>query len=192
VIYFTEPTHAVQLAGAYADAAGYLSALLGEFADIATGPFGPTDVIPARAEYVALATAVDSTGRPLLPYGPRMNAPGESAEGYAALLAQGVPLWPGRSMAADKTIILDQAADSAVAWTTPVMNFRLEWTSDNATGGNVRVLKLVKYSGVGFWTQQHEGVFCLTNSTPLPARANAGAGAPVGAHATGSTAKATK
>ena len=47
------------------------------------------------------------------------------------------------------------------------MNFRLEWTTDVATGGNVKVLKLVKYSGVGFWAQYPGGIVLMTNGTPL-------------------------
>ena len=63
---------------------------------------------------------------------------------------------PGPYMTATHTLILDQSNNSAVIFATPVMDFRLEWTTDVATGGNVRVLKLVKYSGVGFWAQYPE------------------------------------
>jgi hypothetical protein len=126
-----------------------------------------TVVIPPSKEYVATAEADDSTERPLFPYGPRLNSPGESDAGYQSLVVQGVPLLPGPYEPADKTLVLDQSIDAAVAWVTPVMNFRLEWTGD----GNYKVLKLVKYSGVGFWTQYMGGVVCVTNGTPIAALA---------------------
>ena len=159
------------MSATYADGPGFISALRGAFANMAVGPFSPTDVIPASKEYIAASNANDTAGRPLLPYGNAMNAPGESSAGYAALTVQGIPLWPGPSMTATHTLVLDQGADSAAVFATPVMNFRLEWTTDATTGGNVKVLKLVKYSGVGFWTQQKAGVRLLTNTTPLPLQA---------------------
>ena len=132
--------------------------------------YGPTVVIPAAKEYVAAAEADDTTGRALLPYLGPANATGESSAGYSSVSVQGVPLLPGPYMTPNHTLILDQSIDSAVIFATPVMNFRLEWTTDVATGGNVKVLKLVKYSGVGFWSQHIGGVILMTNSTPLRRR----------------------
>ena len=58
---------------------------------------------------------------------------------------------------------------------TPVMNFRLEWTTDATTGGNVKVLKLVKYSGVGFWSQYIGGVVLIDRiRRGLPSRGRRG------------------
>ena len=74
---------------------------------------------------------------------------------------------PGPYMTVNHTLILDQSVDAAIVFATPIMNFRLEWTTDVATGGNVKVLKLVKYSGVGFWSQYPGGVVLMTNTTPL-------------------------
>jgi hypothetical protein len=171
VTFFTTAGQFTALSATYADGPGFISAVRAAFAVMATGPFTPTDVVPASKEYIAAANANDTAGRPLLPYGDRFNSPGESTPGYAALVIQGIPLWPGPSVSANHAFILDQGADSAAVFTTPVMNFRLEWTTDATTGGNVKVLKLVKYSGVGFWTQQLAGVRLMTNTTPLPLQA---------------------
>ena len=158
------------VAASYADGATYIAALRKQFAAMAGGTlYQATDVIPATKEYQAAAAANDTAGRPLLPYGPQINSSGESAAGYASVSVQGVPLWPGPYMAVNKTLILDQSINSAVIFATPVMNFRLEWTTDATTGGNVKVLKLVKYSGVGFWSQYIGGVVVMTNGTPLAA-----------------------
>ena len=152
----------------YTDGPGFIAALRANFAAMSAGTlYTPTVVIPASKEYIAAAESNDSTGRALLPYGPQVNASGESAAGYASVAVQGVPLLPGPYMSANHTLILDQSRNSAVVWTTPIMNFRLEWTTDVATGGNVKVLKLVKYSGVGFWSQYPGGVVLMTNTTPL-------------------------
>jgi hypothetical protein len=156
------------VAATYADGATYIAALRAQFAAMAAATlYQATDVIPASKEYVAAAEANDGSGRPLLPYGPQINAPGSSAGGYASVSVQGVPLWPGPYMTATHTLILDQSLNSAIIFATPVMDFRLEWTTDAATGGNVKVLKLVKYSGVGFWSQYPGGVILMTNSTPI-------------------------
>ena len=98
---------------------------------------------------------------------PQFNSSGESSAGYASVAVQGIPLMPGPYMTATHTLILDQDRSSAVIFATPVMDFRLEWTTDTTTGGNVKVLKLVKYSGVGFWAQYPGGIILLTNGTPL-------------------------
>ena len=152
----------------YADGPTYTRALRAQFAAMAAGTlYGPTVAIPAAKEYVAAAEADDTTGRALLPYGPQVNATGTSSAGYASVSVQGIPLLPGPYMSANHTLILDQDRNSAVIFVTPVMDFRLEWTTDTATGGNVKVLKLVKYSGVGFWSQYPGGVVLMTNTTPL-------------------------
>jgi hypothetical protein len=154
----------------YADGAEYLAVLRQLFAQMAAATmYQATIVLPPAAEYTVAAEAVDSTGRPLLPYGPQVNSPGESSTAFATASVQGVPVVPGPYMPPDKTVILDQSLDAAIAWTTPVMDFRLEWTTDVATGGNVKVLKLVKYSGVGFWSQYPGGVILVTNGTPIAA-----------------------
>ena len=160
------------VAATYTDGAEYIAALAGQFATMAAATlYQATDVIPPSKEYIAAAESDDSTGRALLPYGPQVNSSGESSAGYASVGVQGIPLWPGPYMPPAKTLVLDQSLDAAVAWTTPVMDFRLEWTSD-ATGGNVKVLKLVKYSGVGFWSQYPGGVVLMTNTTPISDPAN--------------------
>ena len=162
------------VAASYANGTTYVAALRGQFAALAAATlYQATDVIPAAKEYVAAAEADDSTGRALLPYLGPQNSSGESAAGYGSVSVQGVPLWPGPYMPANETLILDQSLDAAVAFTTPVLNFRLEWTTDVATGGNVKVLKLVKYSGVGFWSQHPGGVVLMTNGTPLALDAGA-------------------
>ena len=156
------------VAGAYADGPGYIKALRGQFAALAAATlYQATDVIPASKEYIAAAEADDTTGRGLLPYGPQVNSSGESAAGYSSVSVQGTPLWPGPYMPANETLILDQSINAAVCFATPVMDFRLEWTTDVATGGNIKVLKLVKYSGVGFWAQYPGGIVLMTNGTPL-------------------------
>ncbi|HZZ55695.1 MAG TPA: hypothetical protein VFE26_15590 [Trebonia sp.] len=162
------------VAGNYTDGPGYIAALRGQFAALAAATlYQATDVIPAGKEYVAAAESNDTTGRALLPYGPQVNSSGQSSAGYASAAVQGVPLWPGPYMTANHTLILDQSLNAAVAFATPVMDFRLEWTTDVATGGNVKVLKLVKYSGVGFWSQYPGGVVLMTNGTPLALDAGA-------------------
>jgi phage head maturation protease len=159
----------------YADGPGYIKALRTQFAAMAAGTlYSPTVVIPASKEYQAAAGADDSTGRGLLPYGPMFNSQGESSPGYASMAVHGVPLQPGPYMTANHTLILDQSRSSAVIWATPVMDFRLEWVTDTATGGNVKVLKLVKWSGVGFWSQYPGGVVLMTNTTPIAAEADDG------------------
>ena len=156
------------VAVSYADGPTYIAALRAQFAAMAAGTlYTPTVVIPATKEYEAAAAANDTTGRALLPYGPQFNSSGESSAGYASVAVQGIPLMPGPYMTATHTLILDQDRSSAVIFATPVMDFRLEWTTDTATGGNVKVLKLVKYSGVGFWSQYPGGVVLLTNGTPI-------------------------
>jgi hypothetical protein len=160
--------------GNYADGAGYIAALRGQMAAMAAATlYQATVVLPPAKEYIAAAESDDTTGRALLPYGPQINSAGESSAGYASVSVQGVPLMPGPYMPPNETLLLDQSLDAAVIWATPVMNFRLEWTSD-ATGGNVKVLKLVKYSGVGFWSQYPGGVVLMTNGTPLATEAGAG------------------
>ena len=169
VKYFVQGANVhTAVAGAYTDGPGYIKALRGQFAALAAATlYQATDVIPASKEYVAAAEADDTTGRGLLPYGPQVNASGESSAGYSSVSVQGTPLWPGPYMPANETLILDQSVNAAVCFATPVMNFRLEWTTDVATGGNVKVLKLVKYSGVGFWAQYPGGIVLMTNGTPL-------------------------
>ena len=147
---------------AYTDGPTYITALQAQFAAMAAGTlYDPTVVIPATKEYVAASTAHDTTGRALLPYGPSMNSSGETSSGYSSAAVQGVPLMPGPYMTAKNTLILDQSRPCAVAFVTPVQDFRLEWTTDATTGGNVKLLKLVKYSGVGFWSQYPGGVVLL-------------------------------
>jgi phage head maturation protease len=176
VAYFIGPAHSTAWASTYADGLGYINALRGLFAAMAAGTlYTSTDALPAALEYQEAAAADDTTGRGLLPYGPRVNSAGSSEAAYASLEVQGVPLWPGPYMPADKTVVLDQSVNAAACFATPVMNFRLEWTTDAATGGNVKVLKLSKYSGIGFWAQYIGGIHVITNSTPLPGAAGAGA-----------------
>ena len=176
VTYFVAGTNVhTPVAATYADGAGYIAALRGQFAAMAAATlYQATVVLPPAKEYIAAAESDDSTGRALLPYGPQMNSSGESGTGYGSASVQGVPLNPGPYMPADKTLIIDQSLDAAVVWATPVMDFRLEWTTDTTTGGNVKVLKLVKYSGVGFWSQYPGGVILMTNGTPIAADAGNG------------------
>jgi hypothetical protein len=153
----------------YADGKGYQLALRGQMAAMAAASlYEATVIIPPSKEYIALAGTDDTTGRALLPFIGPMNTSGESSAGYSALHVQGVPLMPGPYQTATKTLILDQSRNSATVWTTPIMDFRLEWTDTGAAGGgNVKVLKLVKYSGVGFWSQYPGGVVLMTNTTPI-------------------------
>ena len=164
---------------AYTDGPTYIAALRAQFAAMAAGTlYNPTVVIPATKEYIAATEANDSTGRPLLPYGPQVNAIGDTSTGFAGASVQGIPLVPGPYMTAKNSLILDQSIDSAVIFATPVMNFRLEWTPA-AGGGNVKVLQLTKYSGVGFWSQYVGGVVLLTASgagLPFAAGDNGGDG----------------
>jgi hypothetical protein len=183
VAYFTTPANSTAWGSTYADGIGYIASLRALFAAMAAGTlYTSTDAIPAAKEYEAAAAADDTTERPLLPYGNSINSAGASAEAYAALEVQGVPLWPGPYMPADKTLVLDQSVNAAAAFVTPVMNFRLEWTGD----GNVKVLQLTKYSGVGFWSQYPGGIHVITNTTPIAAGAGGGNGGGGGA---GGTAK---
>jgi phage head maturation protease len=165
VAYFTNPANSTAATALYTDGGDYTRVLRALFAQLAAGTiYSATVVLPAAKEYIAAAEADDTTERPLLPYGARVNSSGDAGVGYESLTVQGVPLNPGPWMTADKSLVLDQDINAAVAWTTPVMNFRLEWTGD----GNYKVLKLVKYSGVGFWSQYPGGVVVMTGSTPLP------------------------
>ena len=160
----------------YSDGPGFITALRAQFAALAAGTlYQATVVIPAAKEYMAAAEANDTTGRGLLPYGPQVNAAGESSAGYSSVSVQGIALQPGPYMTPTHTLILDQSIDSAVIFATPIMDFRLEWTPATAVG-NVKVLQLVKYSGVGFWSQYPGGVVLMTNTTPITAEADAGNG----------------
>jgi hypothetical protein len=167
VAFFTTPANSTAWGATYADGNGYETALRGVFASMAASTlYEATVAIPAQAEYIAAAEANAADGRALLPYLSPVNTTGTSATAYTSLSVQGVPLMPGPYMTPNHTLVLDQGAGSAAAFATPVMNFRLDWTTD-ATGGNVKVLKLVKYSGVGFWSQHPGGVVLVTNSTPI-------------------------
>jgi hypothetical protein len=176
VAYFTLPANSTAWGSTYADGPGFIGALRGLFAAMAAGTlYTSTDAIPATKEYEAAAAANDSTGRGLLPYGPRLNSPGSSDVAYAAAEVQGVPLWPGPYMPANKTLVLDQERNSAAAFVTPVMNFRFEsTTTSGSTTENVKVLQLTKYSGVGFWAQYPGGIHVITNTTPIAADASGG------------------
>ena len=166
--FFTAGANSTPAAGAYADGEGFIAAVRAAMADLASGTvFAATVVIPPAKEYEAAANANDTTGRPLLPYGPQVNSSGESGAGYESLKLQGVDVLPSPYEPANKTLLLDQAVDAAVAWITPVFNFRLEWTPSGAMG-NPKVLQLTKYSGLGCWTQYQGGVIVMTNTTPLP------------------------
>jgi phage head maturation protease len=172
VAFFTSGANSMPVSGTYADGREFILALRSLYAALSAGTvYTATDTIPAAKEYAAAAEADTDTGAPILPFGPRINTPGESAAAYAALVVQGVPLWPGPYMTADKTLVLDQSINSAVAFTTPVMNFRLEWTPATGPTANVKVLQLVKYSGVGFWAQYKGGINLVTNTTPIAAAA---------------------
>jgi hypothetical protein len=173
VAFFTLPANSTAWGATYADGLGFIGALRGLFAAMAAGTlYTSTDALPATKEYEAAAGANDTTGRGLLPYGPRVNAPGTSDVGYSSAEVQGVPLWPGPYMPANKTLVLDQSISSAAAFVTPVMNFRFESTTTaGSTTENVKVLQLTKYSGVGFWAQYPGGIHVITNTTPITAEA---------------------
>jgi hypothetical protein len=175
VAFFTTPANSTAWGSTYADGIGYIGALRGVFAAMAAGTlYTATDTLPATKEYEAAASADDTTERPLLPYGNRMNAAGSSDAAYAALEVQGVPLWPGPYMPADKSLVLDQSINAAAVFATPVMNFRFEsTTTTGSTTENVKVLQLTKYSGVGFWAQYPGAILVITNSTPIAAEATA-------------------
>jgi hypothetical protein len=171
--FFTLPANSTAWSSTYSDGLGFISSLRALFAAMAAGTlYTSTDALPATKEYEAAAAANDTTGRGLLPYGPRVNAPGSSDVAYAAAEVQGVPLWPGPYMPATKTLVLDQSRNSAAAFATPVMNFRFESTTTaGSTTENVKVLQLTKYSGVGFWAQYPGGIHVITNTTPITAEA---------------------
>jgi phage head maturation protease len=168
--FFTNAANSTAWSSTYADGLGFINSLRALFAAMAAGTlYTSTDAIPATKEYVAASAANDTTGRGLLPYGPRMNSAGSSEAAFSALEVQGVPLWPGPYMPANKTLVLDQSINAAVIFATPVMNFRFESTTTaGATTENVKVLQLTKYSGVGFWSQYKGGIHVITNTTPLP------------------------
>jgi hypothetical protein len=170
VAFFTAAGNSTAWSSTYADGLGFIGALRGLFAAMAAGTlYTSTDAIPATKEYSAAAVANDTTGRGLLPYGNSVNSAGSSSEAFAALEVQGVSLWPGPYMPANKTLVLDQSIASAVVFATPVMNFRFEsTTTSGSTTENVKVLQLTKYSGVGFWSQYKGGIHVITNTTPLP------------------------
>ena len=172
VTYFVNGTNThTAVAADYADGTEYIALLRSQFATLAAATlYRATVVLPPAKEYVATAEADDTTGRALLPYGPQVNSVGDSSAGYAGVSVQGVPLMPGPYMPATKTLIIDQSLDAAIIFATPIMNFRLEWTPAG-TAGNVKVLQLTKYSGVGFWSQYPGGVIVITNGTPIAADA---------------------
>jgi phage head maturation protease len=176
VAFFTAAGHFTAWSSTYADGIGYIASLRGLFAAMAAGTlYTATDAIPASKEYEAAAAADDTTERPLLPYGNRVNATGSSDVAYAALEVQGVPLWPGPYMAANDTLVLDQSVNAAAVFATPVMNFRFESTTTAAsTTENVKVLQLTKYSGVGFWAQYPGAIQLITNTTPIATEGEAG------------------
>jgi hypothetical protein len=176
VAFFLLPANSTAWGSTYADGLGYIASLRALYAAMAAGTlYTSTDTLPAAKEYEAAAAANDTTGRGLLPYGPQVNSPGSSQAAYSAAEVQGVPLWPGPYMPANKTLVLDQSRNSAAAFATPVMNFRFESTTTaGSTTENVKVLQLTKYSGVGFWAQYPGGIHVITNSTPIAADAGGG------------------
>jgi hypothetical protein len=169
VAFFLTAANNNALTATYATGVLYEQALRAAFAGLAAGTlYTATVVIPPSKEYIALAGAVDTTGRSLLPYLGATNANGMVDDAYTSVSVLGVPLRPGPYMNANKTLILDQSIDSAVIFETPVMNFRFESTTTaGSTTENVKVLQLTKYSGVGFWTQYKGGVNVMTNTTPI-------------------------
>jgi hypothetical protein len=178
VAFFTNAANSTAWGATYADGNGYETALRGLFGSMAAQTvYQASVVVPASKEYIALADANATDGRATLPYIAPMNASGVSGTAYSSLSVQGVPLMPGPYMTANHTLVIDQGRSSAVIFETPVMDFRLEWTTDATAGGNVKVLKLVKYSGVGFWSQHVGGVVLMTNSTPIAAGADDGGAA---------------
>jgi hypothetical protein len=176
VAFFTAAGNSTAWSSTYADGLGYIASLRALYAAMAAGTlYTSTDTLPATKEYEAAAAANDTTGRGLLPFGPRVNAPGSSEAAYASAEVQGVPLWPGPYMPANLTLVLDQEKNSAAAFATPVMNFRFESTTTaGSTTENVKVLQLTKYSGVGFWAQYKGGIHVITNTTPIAADAGVG------------------
>jgi hypothetical protein len=174
--FFTAAGNSTAWTSTYADGLGYIASLRALYAAMSAGTlYTSTDTLPATKEYEAAAAANDTTGRPLLGFGPRVNAPGSSEAGYSSAEVQGVPLWPGPYMPANLTLVLDQEKNSAAAFATPVMNFRFESTTTaGSTTENVKVLQLTKYSGVGFWAQYKGGIHVITNTTPIAASAGVG------------------
>jgi hypothetical protein len=172
--FWTTGANVTAASATYADGQTWTVSMRGAMAALAAATLYAADVIiPPSKEYIAGSAADDTTKRPLLPYLGAMNSLGTTGPGYETLTIQGVPVLPGPYMPANKVLLIDTSIDAAVIWVTPVMNFRLEWTTDVATGpvttgGNVKVLKLVKYSGVGFWSQYKGGIVLTTNTTPLP------------------------
>jgi hypothetical protein len=172
--FWTTAGNVTPASATYASGQAFTVSMRGAMAALAAATLYAADVIiPPSKEYIAASAADDTTQRPLLPYLGAMNTAGTTGPGYETLTIQGVPVFPGPYMPANKVLLIDTSIDAAVIWVTPVMNFRLEWTTDVATGpvttgGNVKVLKLVKYSGVGFWSQYKGGIILTTNSTPLP------------------------
>jgi hypothetical protein len=170
VAFFTNAANSTAWSSTYADGLGFINSLRALFAAMAAGTlYTSTDALPATKEYIAASAANDTTGRGLLPYGPRINSAGSSDVAFANLEVQGVPLWPGPYLPANKTLVLDQSIASAAMFATPVMNFRFESTTTaGSTTENAKVLQLTKYSGVGFWSQYVGGIHVITNTTPLP------------------------
>jgi hypothetical protein len=172
--FFTATANSTAGSVTYGTGAAYLTAIRHAQAfQRAVARRRVTTMVAPAAEYVVAGDADDSTNRPLLPYGPAVNAIGESGRAIELLYVNGVPLVPQQAAVADKTLVLNDA--DAFGFATPVMQFRFEATG---AGPDPKVLALVKYSGVGFWTRRKAGVVCLTNSTPLapPLPLSAGVG----------------
>lgn len=131
-------------------------------------------IAPGAVEWTAAIDADDTAGRPLLGWGQNyLNAVGQMTDAADSANILGVLTLPDgiSPIAANHTLMLRR--EDAVAFTTPIMNFRFE-----ANAVNPMVITLVKYSGVAFWARRVEGIVYITNTggPVIPLEAGSGSG----------------
>jgi hypothetical protein len=122
-----------------------------------------TIVAPGAVEWSAAVDADDLNDRPLLGWGQNvMNPVGEVTDAAGEANVLGVPFLPDGTSPLPANVTFMVRREDAVAFTTPMMQWRFE-----ADATNPMVITLVKYSGVAFWTRRKEGVRVITNTGPI-------------------------
>ena len=163
--FFTAAGNSSAVATTYADGVTFVAQMRAAMAAQRIAEHSPTNaMISPTKEYLAAVGADDAQKRPLLGWDrvPNLYGPGTQADGAAEASILGVPVLPNGAapMPANKVLML--AGGEAVAFVLPVMNFRFE-----ADGTNPKVITLVAYGGVAFWTRRTSGVTVATNTTPI-------------------------
>src|SRR5580765_1030309 len=126
VAFFTTPANGTARAATYATGAEAIKAFRRAIATFRVTRRAPANVLvtPGGVEWVESLDADDSADRPLLGWGQSVNSVGGQSDGAADANILGVPFLPdGSSPLPAKTTLLLARSD-AIAFVTPVWNFR--------------------------------------------------------------------